>query len=713
MNKKRLLSLGIAWIGGFALIVMMALFFQVPGALSQEVSDSGLESDKAIAAEQGSPVVREVESFDVGGTFPLFVGLDDDTVPTFVIDPATNMSQTAFVGAEVWGAAYDPVNDRVYIADGITLLQWDVGGAVSTLGTMTNGAGGNLSVVGMAFYNGTLYGYTASQTEGIWIIDPATQIGTLHIATVAADTDCGGLAADPSDGTFYCTSDDTSGPGGAGLYIVNGDGSLTLVSSYPAGQTDVDGLTVGTDGVAYLITDGPFPEDIFRYDLVAGAYITPLNSPFTTTEIFAGGAWIEPAASGPGISMEKTVGTDVNSCAATNAITVTQGTQVTYCYNVTNTGTFTLFWHDLVDSQLGTILNGFFFPLGPGTSAFVTDTTFIFNTTVNTATWTACNQAINQPGEGFDCGSGNAIDVVSSTDSATVFVQPPSIDFTKTVGTDPNACAGTNSITVDIGTDVTYCYAVTNTGGMTLTVHDLDDSELGTILSGFPFTLTPGASVFLTQSVNIVTDTNNVATWTACNIDGAPSLTCSDGAAFDVVSDTDSADVFVNPPIPVNPGIEMTKTVGTSNAACATTDNISVGSGTEVYYCYTVMNTGDVTLTVHDLDDDKLGTILSGFAFDLGPGESTAVFPVSATITGTVTNVATWTAYIVMPTYGPVMVTSTDSATVTETPTAVSLNSFDGTSNSIVLPVMVGILGFLVLVAGYVIRRMQPESTPE
>ena len=116
---------------------------------------------------------------------------------------------------------------------------------------------------------------------------------------------------------------------------------------------------------------------------------------------------------------------------------------------------------------------------------------------------------------------------------------------------------------------------------------------------------------------------------------------------------------------------------------------------------------------IHDLDDDKLGTILSGFSFDLAPGALISVYPVSATITGTVTNVATWTAYIDLPTYGPVVVTSTDSATVTETPTAVSLNSFGGSSNAIVVPLMVGVLAFLVMAAGFFIRRANPVSFDE
>lgn len=115
------------------------------------------------------------------------------------------------------------------------------------------------------------------------------------------------------------------------------------------------------------------------------------------------------------------------------------------------------------------------------------------------------------------------------------------IELTKTVGTDPAICAPTDVITVTAGTDVTYCYEVTNTGIVTLTQHDLVDSELGTLLDDFPFSLSPGASVFLTQTANLTTTTVNTAIWTAVN----PS---------DFAFDADSATVNVPlPAIAVNP----------------------------------------------------------------------------------------------------------------------------------------------------------------
>ncbi len=224
----------------------------------------------------------------------------------------------------------------------------------------------------------------------------------------------------------------------------------------------------------------------------------------------------------PSISLTKTVGTDPAICALTDEIAVPAGTDVTYCYEVENTGDVTLNLHDLDDSELGTILSAFPYALSPGASAFLTATATITASTVNTATWTAYNAG--------------PIDVVTATDTATVKVLAPAIALRKTVGTDPAICALTDEIAVPPGTDVTYCYEVENTGDVTLSFHDLDDSELGVLLSGFPYALSPGASAFLTATATITVTTINTATWTAYN-----------AGPIDVVKAVDTATVTVSP----------------------------------------------------------------------------------------------------------------------------------------------------------------------
>jgi hypothetical protein len=91
----------------------------------------------------------------------------------------------------------------------------------------------------------------------------------------------------------------------------------------------------------------------------------------------------------------------------------------------------------------------------------------------------------------------------------------PEITLEKTVGTDPNVCATTDEITVEPGTEVTYCFRATNTGDVTLETHTLVDSELGILLSGAQITLEPGESTFVLESTELFETTTNVAVWIA------------------------------------------------------------------------------------------------------------------------------------------------------------------------------------------------------
>ncbi len=117
---------------------------------------------------------------------------------------------------------------------------------------------------------------------------------------------------------------------------------------------------------------------------------------------------------------------------------------------------------------------------------------------------------------------------------------------------------------------------------------------------------------------------------------------------------------------PAAASIVLTKTVGTAAGVCAATDEIIVAAGADVYYCYTVTNTGNLTLYQHDLADSELGAIFASWPFTLTPGSSidtvAAGLEISATIGATTVNDALWTAYNV----GPIdVVTATATATVT------------------------------------------------
>lgn len=98
-----------------------------------------------------------------------------------------------------------------------------------------------------------------------------------------------------------------------------------------------------------------------------------------------------------------------------------------------------------------------------------------------------------------------------------------------------------------------------------------------------------------------------------------------------------------------DPAISLAATVGTTPGVCASGDTIAVAPGTDVYYCYTVTNTGDITLPLHTLGDTLAGTIFNNFPFALGPGASVdtvaAGVEISATLNTTTTNTGSWTAF--------------------------------------------------------------------
>ncbi len=147
--------------------------------------------------------------------------------------------------------------------------------------------------------------------------------------------------------------------------------------------------------------------------------------------------------------------------------------------------------------------------------------------------------------------------------------------------------------------------------------------------------------------------------------------------------------------------IAVTKTVGLDASVCATTTTISAPYNSEVTYCYTMVNTGNVTVTTHTVVDDKLGTLLNNFPAAVGPGDG-AYFTVTTTITDSVTNVVTWTVQTAQQT----STSGNATATVTGQPTDVALTSFGGNNGTLVVPLAAASV-LIGLCAMFVLRRRQ------
>jgi hypothetical protein len=166
------------------------------------------------------------------------------------------------------------------------------------LGTITDDLGNNQSMVGLAWADGGLYSSRNIANEAIYSIDLGTFVATAVLDYDDTLYDFGGLAYNSADGLFYGTNDSSSGSG-SGLYSLDvfGGGAINLVTPYPAGRTDVDGLALG-GGIAYLVEDEA-GNTIHPYDLANGAYLPSILSPMTSSEIFSGAAYVpEPSTLG-------------------------------------------------------------------------------------------------------------------------------------------------------------------------------------------------------------------------------------------------------------------------------------------------------------------------------------------------------------------------------------------------------------------------------
>lgn len=291
---------------------------------ADDSDETRLEKMMSLNAEKLQPLNPQPSIFDgsLQVTHPLFVGVDDATIPAYIGNPIDNQWLQAFTGGIIWGAGYDIANDIIYFNNGANLYQWIVGNpTIDTLGIITDSLGANFTLVGLAFYDGKLYACRNIANEAIYEINLSTLVATPFIDYVDADFDYGGLAFDPNTGDLYGTNDDAS-PFGAGLFKINLDGTGTLVAPYPAGESDIDGLAISHTGIAYLVIDQP--GNIYTYDLVGGTYADTLASPWTTSEVFSGATWIYEASGGMGALLvsDNTVGTDSVE-ARLNALGVT------------------------------------------------------------------------------------------------------------------------------------------------------------------------------------------------------------------------------------------------------------------------------------------------------------------------------------------------------------------------------------------------------
>ena len=301
------------------------------------------------------------------------------------------------------------------------------------------------------------------------------------------------------------------------------------------------------------------------------------------------------------------------------------GTPVTWCFSITNTGDATLTNLRLDDADLGidegdmTVLSGSLssVPAGGVVDLYVEGT--LDDDLDNSVTVTGT------PPVGPD---------VTDSDTASVDELVPSFTIEKTVyrGHDGGAsCEGVESVIGRDGDPVTWCVLVTNTGDTDLEVH-VTDPDIGLDES---VSLAPGEDQTLFVEDTVSEDLLNTASATA-ETPRDDELTGSDTALVDEV----------------HPSISLEKTVHgghAGGAGCPGADLHTDELDQDVTWCFVLTNDGDTTLTDVTLDDLDLGidegdvTVREGSLSSI-PAGGTVELDVEGTLEGDLENTATATA---------------------------------------------------------------------
>ncbi len=472
----------------------------------------------------------------------------------------------------------------------------------------------------------TLFASSTDSTESaLYTIDPSdgsqALIGTTNVATTLID-----IAVDPVSGVLYGHDIITDS-----IYTIDKtDGSATLVGPTGFDATFAQGMDFNdATGLLYLaLYEGGGVGSLLVADTSDGSTFS-IGTLTRETDAFAIAASTGDSVA-PSIVVHQTVGTDAGSCATTDQIMVLEGTTVYFCYSVINVGQSTFTSHDLDDAVTGTILSGLALNLAPGesTDTFnegVTIPAIIDDTVLNIGTWSALNGTT---------ASAQAGATVIAIDEAS-FPSDPEPD-TAIPDSDPVGITDTLTITengtiddLDVALDISHTFV----GDLIVTLEHVDTGTTVTILDrpGVP------ATGFGCAGDNILAVLDDEAAITAednCGATADPSPGLNDGpyipnsplSAFDgedilgdwalTISDNAGIDTGTLNSWSLDaellvPEIALAVTVGTDPLSCGTDTSLVVPAGTTVFYCYTVSNLGDLTLSLHDLSDDQLGTLLS------------------------------------------------------------------------------------------------------
>ncbi|NYE96133.1 putative repeat protein (TIGR01451 family) [Psychromicrobium silvestre] len=476
------------------------------------------------------------------------------------------------------------------------------------------------------------YAITQADIDAGHVVNSATATGTPPsgpAVTPAPGTTDTPLVANPAM-TFSKTADASavSSPAAVGdvvtyNFTVTNTGNVTLTGVViNDGLVGLSPLTYTWPGTAGTLLPGEVVTATATYavtqaDIDAGHVAnsatttgTPPNGPAVTPPA---GTTDTPLVSNPGMTFSKTA--DAN--AVQNPAVV--GDVVTYNFTATNTGNVTLTGVVINDALAGLSPLTYTWPgaagaLAPGQTVTATATYAVTQADIDAGHVANSATATGTPPTGSP-----VTPPAGATD--TPLVANPAMTFSKTA----DASAVSNPAAV--GDVITYNFAATNTGNVTLTGVTINDGLVGLspltyTWPGTAGTLTPGQSVTATATYAI----------TQADID----------AGHVANSATATGTPPSGPPVTTPPGTtDTTVPPGPAMAFSKTADASAVQNpaavGDVITYNFAATNTGNVTLTGVTINDGLVGLspltyTWPGTAGTLTPGQS-----VTATATYAIT----------------------------------------------------------------------------
>lgn len=194
----------------------------------------------------------------------------------------------------------------------------------------------------------------------------------------------------------------------------------------------------------------------------------------------------------------------------------------------------------------------------------------------------------------------------------------PAFLLTATVGLSPSSCGPSSTVQARANQAVYYCFTITNLSNITLTNHVVSSTL-------HPLTAPLVLSVAPDQTSNTVGKLTFSAAAPAADVTDRITWTARTSADAAGISRTTSVRIDV-----VTPTVSIIKTVGQTRNTCATATSLRIPTGTDAFFCLTLVNTGDVTLTHHTVNDPLLGIVNKSFAQNLNPGARLVILPDTA-----------------------------------------------------------------------------------